>query len=180
MPQDNPPKRTARKKGFKIRKPKPRKAESASGTALSVTTVLIPPPEPKKTSYIVKPGHTKLDTRLIEQFCELAQRGVPATSVCDYLGIHYGAFREWLDKGERFLQMNGEADPTHADHASLVLSFKRASAKYCIDMVYLINSGAESWYRGIVVLERRDRKNWGKADQLGGEDDSLSSDDKFL
>lgn len=181
MAADASPSRTKRK-SFKTLTRRKRTHPAESSTPILSVNAVLEQPQPLAVgkSYLVAPHASKLNSTLVEQFCQLAERGVAATTICDYLGVSYGALREWLDKGEKYLAMNGEADPSHELHATLVLSLKRAGASYCIALTEKLNDDLnDHWYKSVVVLERRDRKNWGKEESLGGGDDQFSSDERF-
>jgi len=119
-----------------------------------------------------------LSKEVSKEFCRLARKGIPASTIVDYLGIPASAFHEWLAKAKSFDATN---DPNLAVYGQFVRNFKRACARYLIDRQALMETGdPKEYYREVVILERRDRKNWGKIEQAGGETEAYDPDEKFI
>lgn len=122
-----------------------------------------------------------LDEKTIRQVTKLIKRGLPLDGVCDYLGIWYQTFWEWINKGAAFI--NGDGEPKHhAIYGAFFVAIKRATAKYRYKLVNSLhtNGNREIWARELAILERRDRKNFGRNDPLGGDQSSIDPDEKFV
>jgi len=128
---------------------------------------------------IVQPKRL-LTPDLIEKFCELVKRGLPADGCCDYLCIHTSTFWRWLKRGE--LYNTGDEQPTTDEIIGrFVMLYRRASAEYRLELVKRLHrTSSPMWVRDMAVLERRDRKSFSRNDQAGGTDDEFDPDEKFL
>jgi len=117
---------------------------------------------------------------LIRQTVTLVRRGLPFDSICDYLGIDHKQFMEWKQAGEAYLI--SDTPPHHAPYGEFVVELKRAIAEYRLVMIERLHKkGNLQWFRDLMVLERRDRRNWGKNDPFGGMMDTTPPpDEKFL
>lgn len=121
---------------------------------------------------------SRLDEALVDRFCRLILKGLGPDSVCDYLGINPGNFWTWIKRGESYLEGDGEPKE-HAIYAHFVLELKRAFARYKLRRVNALHTG-KTWYRELAILERRDRKTWGKQDPFGGMTEDFDPDENFL
>lgn len=135
----------------------------------------------KKSSGPAPGTTTILDRRIIKQFCKLIYRGLPADGACDYMGISPSSFWAWLRKGEKFI--TGGQGTAGADkiYGEFVMRFRRASARFRLRVIKRMDkTGGPQWVRDMTILERRDRKNFGRNEPMGGGDDDFDADDKFL
>ncbi len=122
-----------------------------------------------------------LDESLIRQFCKLIRVGHPPDAVSDFLGITTGCYWDWMRKGEQYI--NGDGEPQHyAIYAQFVRQFKKAFAEYRMSLVSSLHASRvdPQWYRHLAILERRDRKTWGRNDPQGGTESEYQADEKFL
>jgi hypothetical protein len=121
-----------------------------------------------------------LTLELIEQFTRLIKKGLPADGVCDYLGISGSAYYNWLRKGEKFIEGNGEPKEW-AMYGAFVTAFRKATAVYRMRRLASLHEKSNGlWVRDLAILERRDRRNFSRYEQAGGGDDSLQPDESFL
>lgn len=123
---------------------------------------------------------TKLNRRIIKQFCDLIKMGRTVDSVCDFLGIPNNTFWSWMRRGEKYL--NGNCEPEgHYLYGLLMFKLKKATAQYRFSMVdKLHNAGKGTWIKFMAILERRDRKNFSRLELPGGGEDSMDADERFM
>jgi len=122
-------------------------------------------------------GMKVLDLPLITAFCDLIVRGLAVDAVCDYLSIGNNEYYNWMRDGKNYLE-NDEPDKLQA---IFLTRFKKALAMYRLDRVSrLHDSTNRNWYKELAILERRDRKTYGRNEQPGGSDDTFDPDEKFL
>lgn len=121
----------------------------------------------------------KMSPELIERFCRLARKGVPPDAICDYLGVSAATFWGWIRKGEEFRQ---NSVPTEwAEYGDFVECYRKAVADYRISMITRVHSEHNPyWQRELAILERRDRRNWGRNTSAIGSDTEFDPDEKFL
>jgi hypothetical protein len=126
-------------------------------------------------------NRTLLDDELISQFTQFTEEGMAADGVCDLLGIASSTFWSWLRKGERYLVGKGQPEE-HEIYGRFVRAFRFATAKYRLKVTRRLNAEEvdKHWTRDMAILERRDRKTWGRNDPMGGEDNQFDPDEKFL
>lgn len=129
----------------------------------------------------LKPKNTtRLDDDTIDQFCELVREGLPFDACCDYLGISSTTFYAWLDKGKKYLANGGNPDE-HEMCGRFYQRVRRAHAEYRRMMNQRAHSGAPgTWVRDVTILERRDRRNYGRYEPEGGNDEQYDVDERFL
>lgn len=122
---------------------------------------------------------TKLTPEITEKFQELARKGLPSSTICQYLSIGDRTFHNWLRKGRAYL--DGAAGKKWAKYGAFVNLHRRAGAEFQEECLDLFRSADKDFsYRNMVILERRDRKNWGKTEPVGGGEESYDPDDRFL
>lgn len=123
---------------------------------------------------------TILKTKLIGAFCKLTLEGMPPDAICDFLCIAPSTFWNWVRRGETFLVGDGQP-PEDYIYGLFLVKFKRATAKYRRKIGnYMELAPAGVWQKYMTILERRDRKNFGKNDPMGGMEGDHSPDEKFL
>ena len=119
-----------------------------------------------------------LNQRVIKSFCRLILRGLPPDAACDYLGISSGVFWRWIRRGEKFLNGDGQP-PEDALFGEFVRRYKRAFAKYRLNRIAKLHKSSQ-WVRELAILERRDRRSFGRYEPPGGTSDQYNPDEKFL
>lgn len=121
-----------------------------------------------------------LDDEIIDVFCRLAAKGRPVSTICDYLAIPQVVMSEWNARA-RIYEREGEPKQ-HAICYKLIKSAMRAQASFLgqtFDDHKFYPAG--EWQKFSWILERRDRKNWGKDTLEDGFDStSQQNNDKFL
>lgn len=135
----------------------------------------------KKQPAIESEGLTQgaLSPKLIESFCDLLRRGLPADGVCDYLRITKTSFWDWRRKGERYVE-DGGSQPEHALFGEFVVKIRQAMAEYRLDRVDAMHRLRSQWVRELAILERRDRASFGRREPQGGTEEDFNADEKFL
>ena len=135
--------------------------------------------KPEKRIYLDSSKRpTKLTPEIIEQFCQLLEAGMPLDGACDYLGVAPQTFWTWIRKGNLFLQ-DPEIQPKFRIYGDFVLNTRRASAQYRLDVTRRLHTST-TWSRELAILERRDRKNFGRFDFSAGQGvEQLDPDDRF-
>lgn len=123
-------------------------------------------------------GKTVLTPTLRRQFCKLIKRGLPPDGACDLLGIPNSVFWKWLKRGDAYIN-GGENPPEWRVYGSFISAFKRAYARYRLTRIDRLHKSS-MWVRELAILERRDRKSFGRNDPPGGAMDQFDPDDKFL
>jgi len=128
-----------------------------------------------------KPGaavtRRKLDKELIAAIVDLTLKGLPADTICDYLGIWQSTFYRWTTRGKQYI----EANFTPAEDeifGRLVVEIRRAFAGYKKRIITKMHK-SRMWPREMTILDRRDRRNFGRYEQVSSNED-YSGDDKFL
>jgi len=115
---------------------------------------------------------------LVEEFCVRVRDGMPATAVCDYLGIRDSVFQHWRRMGTSV--MDGRPLPGALEiHAMFVSGLRRASAEWVEQRVNAVQTSATSWFRDLKLLQIRDRSNFSESVQ-GGQDDQIDPNESFL
>lgn len=134
--------------------------------------------KPEKRIYLDSSKRpTKLTPEIIGQFCELLEKGLPLDGACDYLGVAPQTFWTWIRKGNLYLQ-DPEIQPKYRIYADFVLNTRRSAAAYRLTRTERLHT-TTSWSRELAILERRDRKNFGRFDFTGGAIEQLDVDEKF-
>lgn len=129
---------------------------------------------------------TRLSDDLTKRFCRLIRRGVSPTAACDYLGISTNSYWTWMQRGEKHIKDLEDGSPDKPDsHDKLcgefVRRYRKAMAKHNIDRTDALHRrGNRQWYRELAILERRDRRTWGRYEPKGGSDEAFDPDDRFL
>ena len=103
--------------------------------------------------------------------------------VCDYLSINATTFYSWMRKGTEYDDAAEDERPEEFFlYSDFVRRFKRATGRYRLRMVKSLHRKApgKTWIRDLAVLERRDRKNFGRNEQPGGGDQQYEPDERFL
>jgi hypothetical protein len=120
-----------------------------------------------------------LSDKIIADFCKLIRQGLPADGVCDYLGINPATYYHWLAKGK--LYEAGDEEPKEfAVYGKFVRAFRKATAAYRLKVTRGAHRDSNYWVRDVTILERRDRKTWGKNEPPGGSEEERDPDDSFL
>lgn len=140
------------------------------------------PVKPEKVETIAEAPltHSILTDKLVKDFCDLIVEGLPGDACCDYLGIMPSTYWIWMAKGKRYLDGGCEPKELMA-YGVFVRCFRKATADYR----RTINSGLhdpgnDKWFRDLTILERRDRRTWGREEPAGGGEDQFDPDEKFL
>lgn len=128
------------------------------------------------------PTSSIMTPELQKDFLTLIEEGHPADAVCDYLGVNSVTYYEWLKKGMTYLEALEEDRVAHHEvYAIFVMAFKKATAVYRMTALRkLHDTNGPAWIKHMTILERRDRKTFGRKDQAGGTDTEFDPDDKFL
>lgn len=121
----------------------------------------------------------KVSPEIVPRFMELIMRGLPPDGVCDYLGIPNSTFWEWLKKGENAVESKSVAEKDK-HYADFYLAFRKASAEYRLGLLDRLHRGKKNWTCFMTILERRDRPNFSKYDQGGGDYQEFDPDEKFF
>lgn len=126
--------------------------------------------------------NTLLDDDLIEAFCSLVRRGLTLDSVCHYLGIHATTFWDWRVRGERYL-LGGDAPRHDRIYGQFVTNVRKALADLELTLLDELRDNQQDkhiWKRNMTILERRNRRGWGREDIGGGQEDQYEADEQFL
>lgn len=137
----------------------------------------------KESRKVWRPSAISLE--LTEQICALLEKGIPIDAVCDYFGIDHKTFYDWKNKGETYLkhmETPMSAKDNWRPYAEFVLKIKEALATYRIGLTERLHQrGNKGWFRDLSILERRDRRNFGRREPFGGTmDNTPPPDEKFL
>jgi len=128
----------------------------------------------------------KLNTTMIDRYCEKIRAGLPPDAVNDLLGIRCHSFWLWKQAGERFLdafEEGREGDPADALAGYFMACLAKALAEYREAQTNRLHSLAiqdSGWIRWLAIMERRDRPTWGRYDPPGGTLDDVDPDERFL
>jgi len=121
-----------------------------------------------------------LTKEVITQLVKLVKKGLPFDGACDYLGVRPDQFWLWLRRGDLYLTA-GETPPEDKIYGDFVQEIKAGFAEYRLDQIEeLQRRGNRNWFRNLMILERRDRKNFGKTEAPGGTEESFQADERFL
>ena len=133
-----------------------------------------------ETPPVRKGPKTKLNDKVMSTFCRLTRRGLPPDGVCDYIGIAPTTFWNWIKRGE--LYINGDCSPPEFEvYGTFVMAFRKALAQYRLARLDQIHTpGNKDWYKEMAVLERRDRKSFGRVEPQGGSFEDYDPDARFL
>jgi hypothetical protein len=123
-----------------------------------------------------------LNADLIRRFCEYLKKGVPIDITCDLLSISVMIYSHWKKKGENWLNSDGSnRERGHEIYAYFVQEMRKAVGEYKTDRIIKAHTLMPGlWQRELAILERRDRKNFSKYENLGGEGDVYEPDERFL
>lgn len=132
-----------------------------------------------RTGLPIPKTNTVLTMKLIRQFIKEVKRGLPADGVCDYLGIHSTTFWDWTTRGTKYLL--GSNKQEDALCAVFVQRFRKATAIYRKKLVRELHKPYnENWRQQLTILERRDRKTFGRTDPAGSTEAEYDPDERFL
>ncbi len=121
-----------------------------------------------------------LDGDFIKKFCGYLKEGMPIDSICDYMSVDGTTFYDWVRKGEGWID-GGQDDKATEVYGLFVQQMRKESANYRFTLVRRLSRPANrQWRRELAILERRDRRNYGKQEQAGGTIDEYNPDEKFL
>lgn len=124
----------------------------------------------------------RLDLKLIRKFCDMIEQGMPVDLCCDYLGINSGNYWHWVRRGEKYIL--GDRNPeSHEIYGIFVSSMKKSMAVYRMSLINNFHNNQNTpgcWQGPFTALERRDRRNFGKNDPMGGTDEQYNPDESFL
>jgi hypothetical protein len=115
---------------------------------------------------------------LVEEFCTRVAQGMPATAVCDYLGIRDSVFQHWRRLGTSYIDGRPLAGASEI-HGIFVSGLKRACAEWIDQRVQGVQNNAATWFRDLKLLQIRDRGNFSETVQ-GGQDDQVDPNESFL
>jgi len=128
----------------------------------------------------------KLTDKLIEECVELVLEGLPIERVCDYLSISTACYYAWKDRGERYLnqlhESRGVEYPDDGDCAVFVQAVVRAKAKWQLGILRRSfgEKNKATWIRDMTMMERRDRKHWGRSESFANVTAAPLPDDSYL
>jgi hypothetical protein len=124
---------------------------------------------------------TKPTKEIISQFTGFLREGVSLDIVCDFLGIQHRTCYEWIKKGKAY-NAYPEGEPKYAIFGEFETALRKATAEYNIKMVRKVHTAEKGWSRDLAILERRDRRNYGKYDMIGGSGplEQLDPDQKYI
>ncbi len=121
-----------------------------------------------------------LDDDFITTFCKYLKEGMPIDSICDYMSIDGATFYDWVRKGESWIDGGQDEKPLEI-YGVFVQQMRKESAAYRFTLVRRMGRPTNrNWRRELSILERRDRRNYGKQEQAGGTIDEYNPDEKFL
>lgn len=119
----------------------------------------------------------KLDSQRIQQICALVKEGAGFDVALDYLGIQNTVFWKWMRKGEAYLRA-GNMPEKHAKYGEFVIKLRQAHAELILE--HTRGLSGKGWFKHMLVLERKDRKNWSRRDPQGGTIENYDPNEKFL
>ena len=94
----------------------------------------------------------KYTPELVEQLIKYIETGNYIETACDAVGISKQTFYRWLEEKNDFSD-----------------AIKKAESKAIIRNVLIVQSAAKkNWTAAAWFLERKDYKNWGRKEQVGG------------
>lgn len=109
------------------------------------------------------------DTELVERFLEAIRDGNYYEAACNYAGIDYKTFRNWMNRGEAaaeldkkpksekpFFQFFQEVKKAEAEAEALIVSMWRRQIP-------------QDWKAAATFLERRYPDRWGRVDRLNAQ-----------
>jgi hypothetical protein len=134
------------------------------------------------SNFVLSRQRNKLTPKLIDQFFQMGDRGVPFDAVCDALRVSKANFHQWVRRGELFLESEGGNDPEEAIYALFVQRMKESTASYrhrIIEELHTPDQGND-WIRLMTILERRDKRNFSRQDLAGAATDASDRDEAFL
>jgi hypothetical protein len=120
-----------------------------------------------------------LNEELTKRFCRLIRRGLPPDSVCNLLGISGRTFWVWMQRGMQFIE--GDREPKEwAIYGYFYFQYKKAHGVFMLRVHKDLSKDVRYWAKHMTILERRDRRNYGRYDQPGGDDTSMEPDERFI
>lgn len=125
--------------------------------------------------------HPKLTEQMIEQVADFMTKGVPINTICDFLGVLSGTFYAWVKQGELYLASGGT--PAEAQmQGQLVQRMRQADALYKMGLIERVNQdGRKDWVRIMTLLERRERRSFGRQETQGhGTQGDAEPDERYL
>lgn len=147
----------------------------------------------KKDRFVVKLSQKlgnppKMTDALLTECVELILEGLPVNKTCDYLGIPEQTFYRWRTKGEKYLRDIAEGEkpdnPDHVLYGIFVQSVVRAKAEWQLGVIrrsmQTKSKHTSLWVRDMTMLERRDRANWGRSEQIQVSDAAILPDEAYL
>jgi len=108
-----------------------------------------------------------IDTRpeIIDQLIDLILEGLPLDQCCHVVGMSLDNLYKWKKYSQQFRDNNGKPEG-YEKYYNAIKKLDHATGIWQLGLVR--RSFGESnnpfWIRDMTILERRDRKNWGKTE----------------
>jgi hypothetical protein len=131
------------------------------------------------------PGHnTSRMEEVLDSLCDLLRVGNSIPTACDLVGISPGTFSRWMHLGAEYEErvITGDQNPTDERYYLFLREVRKATAVYKNEMVQQLNeAGPGIWTKYLTILERKDRKGWGRGeDALAEQEVRYNEADQFL
>lgn len=95
---------------------------------------------------------SKYNPEIVRKIIKYIEAGNYHKTACEAVGIHIDTFHEWMKVKSEFSE-----------------AIKKAESKAIIRNLIIIQLAAQkNWTAAAWFLERKDYKNWGRKEQLGG------------
>ena len=131
-------------------------------------------------------NRTALTDVFVKRFCTLIEvHGLPPDGCCDYLGLSPTVFHSYINRGRDYLDDPEQCPDQWAEFAAFYQRLRKATARHrlkCLRNLHrnAIGNGKGAWTAWMTILERRDRANFSKYDQGGGDAQQYQPDERFL
>lgn len=107
---------------------------------------------------------TALTDETAAHIYKLTRLGDTPDCVCDYLGISHTSFINWIRRGKAYVE-GGEEPAEDRVYGDFYQNYRRAWASYRQHLRRSLHQSEDkSWIKWVTILERRDRKNYGRRD----------------
>lgn len=131
---------------------------------------------------------TTLTPGLQERLCSHLEAFIPIKDACALERMTDRCHYTWLTRGKDHVDLvdAGKEDETEdkdIPYAEYYLAVKAALANFrkrIIDRSFVTDAFMPGWIRDITILERRDRDDWGRHNDLSLDKEDFNPDESFL
>lgn len=127
--------------------------------------------------------NTKITPEVLKIFEENLALGLPQMHCCSLAGISHDTFFRWLERGRLLSEAPQPEDDSQEQYLEFWIVVNQAQAMFQVTKLRGSLTSERfnpNWVRDMTMLERRDRKHWGRSQELDVRTGEIAPDEKFL